>query len=84
MSLDPNDFSFYFLSKWVFKLKTKLDGSIEHYKAKLVAKGYNQEYEIAYKEAFVPVAKIQLCTSSSVVAIHKWPIYQLDVKKRPF
>jgi hypothetical protein len=29
-------------SKWIFTLKNKPDGSIECYKAKLVAKGYSQ------------------------------------------
>ena len=29
-------------SKWVFKIKTKLDGSIERYKAHLVARGFQQ------------------------------------------
>ncbi|KAM1230354.1 hypothetical protein ACFX2G_041419 [Malus domestica] len=28
--------------KWVFKLKHKVNGSIEHYKAQLVAKGFHQ------------------------------------------
>lgn len=29
-------------SKWVFKIKQKLDGTIEQYKVKLVAKGFHQ------------------------------------------
>lgn len=27
--------------KWIFKIKYRVDGSIEHYKARLVAKGYS-------------------------------------------
>ena len=30
-------------TKWFFKLKRKPNGSIEHYKARLVAQGYAQE-----------------------------------------
>jgi len=41
-------------SDWVFKVKHNADGSIEHYKACLVAKGYSQRPSIDYNEVFAP------------------------------
>ena len=67
--------------KWIFKIKTHFDGSIERYKTRLVAKGYSQEYGIDYKEMFALVAKMTSVRSLLAIAAAKqWPLLQMDVK----
>ena len=67
--------------KWIYKIKTHSDGSIEHYKTHLIAKGFTQEYEIDYEETFTPVARISSVHAFlAVAAANKWDIFQMDVK----
>jgi histone deacetylase 1/2 len=66
--------------KWVYKLKHKPDGSIDRYKAKLVAKGYHQTLGLDYFETFSLVVKAATIRIILTVAISfQWEIRQLDV-----
>jgi transposase InsO family protein len=44
--------------KWVFKLKRNQDGSIERFKARLVAGGHRQKDGIDYAEVYAPVSRL--------------------------
>ena len=65
------------LGIWLLSfLKTRFDGSIERYKARLVAKSFTQEYEIDYEETFASVARISsVCAILAVAAASKWDIF---------
>jgi len=68
-------------SKWVFSIKLRSDGSLDRYKARLVALGNRQEYGIDYEETFAPVAKMTtIRTILAIAASQSWPLHQMDVK----
>ncbi len=43
--------------KWVYKVKHNVDGSVNRYKTRLVAKSYAQTYGIDYEETLVQLPK---------------------------
>lgn len=59
-------------------LKTKLNelGEIDKFKARLVVKGYAQEYGVDYTEVFAPVARMDIVRMIIAVAAQRgWGIY---------
>ena len=67
--------------RWIYRVKTHSNGSLERYKARLVARGFQQEYGRDYEETFAPVAHMHtVCTLVAVAAVRGWTLSQLDVK----
>ncbi|GJU06396.1 ribonuclease H-like domain-containing protein [Tanacetum coccineum] len=67
-------------NKWIWKIKYKVNGEIDRYKARLVTKGLNQKERIDFDEIFSPVVKMS--TVRCVIALsvtNNWPLFQLDV-----
>lgn len=67
--------------KWIFSTKYNMDGSVNRYKYRLVAKGFTQSYRVDYEESFAPVAKLNsVRVLLSLVVNLDWPLHQLDIK----
>lgn len=68
-------------SKMLFKKKFRADGSVERYKARLVARGFSQTRGLDYDETFAPVVKFQSVRAViSSAAANGWTLQQMDVK----
>jgi hypothetical protein len=68
-------------SRWLFKIKHAVDGSIEKYKTRFVARVFSQKECIDYEETFAPVARYtSIRTIIAFKAMMKWKLHQMDVK----
>ncbi|KAI5727868.1 hypothetical protein M8J77_007947 [Diaphorina citri] len=64
--------------KWVFK--EKKDGNKSIYKARLVARGFQQDEKFNFEDTYAPVAKLQTLRILLAVSLHKkLDIQQMDV-----
>lgn len=68
-------------NRWVLRIKRKPDGSIDRYKARLVARGFSQVYGIDYTETYAPVVSaISVRLLLAYAAVENLLIAQFDVK----
>lgn len=63
--------------RWVYKVKTRSDGTLEKDRARLVAKGYAQEYGVDYEETLAPVAKMTSVQTTllAVAAVYRCQLF---------
>ncbi|GLT95567.1 hypothetical protein SLE2022_132430 [Rubroshorea leprosula] len=67
--------------KWVFRRKYNTDGTIQTFKAMLVAKGFTQKEGINYFDTYAPVARItSIRVLFALASIYKLFVHQMDVK----
>ena len=61
--------------KWVFRIKENPDGSVNKYKARLVAKDFHQRPGFDYTETFSPVVKhVTIRIVLTLALTHHWQI----------
>ena len=67
--------------KWIFKRKLQTNGTIDKYKAHLVAKLYRQNEGLDFFDTYSPITRIiSIRMLIAIDAIHNFEIHQMDVK----
>jgi histone deacetylase 1/2 len=67
--------------KWIWTIKRRVDGTLEHYKARWVLWGFTQRPGVDYDETFGPVVKPATVRTILFLTLSRsWPMHQLDVK----
>jgi hypothetical protein len=68
-------------SKWIYKIKNTIDGSVEKFKAIFVARGFSHKEGIDYDEIFSLVSRYNsIRIIISLAAVLGWKLNQMDVK----
>ena len=67
-------------TKMVYKLKLKDNGTLDKYKARLVARGFTQVYGIDYSDSFSPTPSLTTLKIVLILALHfNLRVYAVDV-----
>ncbi|KAK9083413.1 hypothetical protein Scep_029884 [Stephania cephalantha] len=67
-------------NKWIFFVKKNLDGSVNRYITRLVAKGFKQVPVSDFSETYSPVVKASTIRVIRSLAVHfRWSICKLDI-----
>lgn len=68
-------------NRWVYRIKRRVDGEIDRYKARLVVRGFSQKKDIDYNESFSHVARFDTIRAMlSVSANEHLELAQFDVQ----
>ena len=79
--VDPPDGVKPISCKWIYKRKRGVDGKVETFMTRLVAKGYTQKEYFDYEETFSLAVMIKSIKILLSIAAHiDYEIWQMDVK----
>jgi hypothetical protein len=68
-------------SKWIYKIKHSVDGSVEKFKEIFVSIGFPHKEGIDYEDTFSPVARYtSIRTIIALAFVIGWKLHHMDVK----